>query len=79
MGYDQKLPSLSYTVDESAEYSNLSTEISTYVEQEFLKFVVGDAEINDENWNAFVDQIKAMGIDRQVEMEQVAYERYLAR
>ncbi|MBE6992146.1 MAG: extracellular solute-binding protein [Ruminococcaceae bacterium] len=79
MEYDQKLPTLSYTVDESAEYSNLSTEISTYVEQEFLKFVVGDLEINDENWNAFVDQIKAMGIDRQVEMEQVAYERYLAR
>lgn len=79
MGYDKKLPTLSYTVDESTEYAGISTEISTYVNQEFLKFVVGEAELNQANWDAFVAQVESMQLDRMLEIQQAAYDRYLKR
>lgn len=43
-----------------------------------LKFLSGELELNDENWNAYCEQLKTMGLSRIVEIYQIAYDDYCA-
>ena len=70
-------PLLTPTLEESEEAAALDTEIGTYVEEMILKFVQGVEPMS--NYDAFVANLKKLGLDRYLELQQIAYERYLAR
>ena len=55
------------------------SDINTLVQEKAMSFAVGDLPINDENWEAFVQQVESMGIDEITQCYQAAHERYLAR
>jgi len=63
------------TTEETAEYNAIYTDIDTYTEENIVKFIVGDKSFDE--YDAFIDTLKQMGIERCVEMTQVAYDRYL--
>lgn len=65
---------LSY--DESTEYSDLWSDISTYASTEVFKFVMGEYNF-DEDWDAFIAQIEDMGIQDCIDLYQDAYDRYV--
>ncbi len=69
--------SVTMTTDESDEFYALYTDIGTYAQTELLRYVVGEASMDD--WDVFVSTVQEMGIDQCTEIYQAAYDRYLAR
>ena len=78
LGDDWKMPAnISMTSDESARFSELYTEIQTYVQTGICQFVIGERSLDE--YDAFVQQIKDMGIDECIALKQAALDRYLER
>ncbi|MBP3359250.1 MAG: extracellular solute-binding protein [Clostridia bacterium] len=71
------LPILYVKQEETNEMSKLSNSISTYENEMFLKFIMGVEPID--NFDEYVAQLKQRGIDRLIEINQSAYDRYLQR
>lgn len=67
--------SMELSQEESAEYSGIWSDLSTYANTEIFKFVMGEYNF-DEDWDNFIDQLKGMGIEDCVEIYQAAYDRY---
>ncbi|MDR0405731.1 MAG: extracellular solute-binding protein [Clostridiales bacterium] len=71
------LPPITLTTDESDEVSGLITDINTYVDEMFLKFVMGIEPLS--NYDAYVANIKRLKLDRVIEVYQAALKRYYER
>ena len=71
------LPAVSATSEEAEELAALESSISTYVEEELTKFIMGIRDISE--YDSFVESLKQMGVDRAIEIKQAAYDRYMAR
>ncbi len=57
--------------------STLMNEISTYVDEMFLKFVLGQVSLD--TYPQYVSQLKKLGIDDVLKIQQAALERYRNR
>lgn len=69
------IPAVNYTSDESAEISKLMSDIETFKDEKFFQFMFGFEDI-DAGFDAYVEQIKAMGIDKVAQHKKAAVERY---
>lgn len=65
------------TTEESAAVTATFNEITTYASTAILSFVTGNRDLSE--WDAFVQEIKDMGIEDCISVYQDAYDRYLAR
>jgi putative aldouronate transport system substrate-binding protein len=74
---DNWLPPLSLTNDESARLAAIMTDVTTYRDEMFDKFVMGIEPID--NFDTFVKTIEGMGIQEAIAIQQAAYDRYLKR
>lgn len=72
------LPPVTMTPEESNEYTSLNSQIDTAV-TEFRDKVLAARELTDETWNAYIEQLKGMNVDRMIELQQNALDRYNAR
>ncbi|MCL1795787.1 MAG: hypothetical protein FWG37_02735 [Clostridia bacterium] len=73
-----KMPvGLTLTADESDEIANIESSLTTYVPEMFAKFITGEAGASD--WDAYVQELDNMGLQRALEIRQTAYDRYLSR
>lgn len=72
-----KLPPITPTVDESKEFSTIMNEVNTYRDEMSLKFILGLESLD--KFDEFTQTIKAMNIDRAIEIQNAALERYKAR
>ena len=68
------LPSITLTSDESSRYSSVMSEINTYVEEMFTKFVMGKESFD--NFDTFVNNIKKLKIEDAIQIQQDAVDRY---
>ncbi len=76
--YESLLP-FSYTVEENNERTTLRADIVNYVSKMKSSFMTGEVDPNDDKaWDAYVNQVKKMGYDRLMEIEQTAYDRLQA-
>ncbi len=57
-------------------YNRIFSDIDTYMYETVSKFVVGDLSLDQ--FDSFVQQLKDMGIEGCIAIEQAAYDRYLA-
>ena len=71
------LPQISRTQEESERYSELMNPIKTYMQEQANKLITGS--IRPEEWDSVVAEIKKMGIDEVVQIQNTAYERYQKR
>ena len=71
------LPALSLTSDENIAYTDLYTPIKTYCVEMALKYIIGEESLD--NFDAFLEELKAMGVEECQAIQQAAYDRYLAR
>ena len=76
---DWILPGVSLTTEESAVYVPKASEVNTYATEVLLRFVVGELELSDENWEDFQNTCRSLGSDECVEIYQTALERYNKR
>jgi hypothetical protein len=75
---DYMLPAaLTMTAEEGQEYSTTYGDIRTYVYEMIPQFIIGSKPISD--FDSFVNQVKSMGIDRCIGIQQNALDRYNAR
>ena len=75
--FKYQMPPVTPTVDESAELAKINTEITTYVDEMSIKFILGTEPIS--NFDKFVENIKKLNIDRAIQIQQSALERYNKR
>lgn len=61
--------------EEANEVNKLVTDITTYKDEMWAKFVAGDIPITDENFNKYVETIKNLGLDRVLQIYQSAWDR----
>lgn len=69
---------MSRTTEESEEYAQISGDLVTYVSETLSKLQLG--ELNLENdLDTFISTIREMGMDRLLELNQISFDRYMAR
>ena len=71
------LPPVTPTAEEASELAQIENNIKTYKEEMEAKFISGAESLD--NFDAFVEQLKNLGIERAIEIQQKAYDAYLAR
>lgn len=72
------MPPVTMTPDEATEFANLNGNVDTAVQEFRGKVLNGSADL-DAEWDAYIEQIKGMGVERMLEIEQAALDRYNAR
>ena len=65
----------SMTTEESETYNALIADLSTYMAEHVLKFVVGVEPMSD--YQAFIDTLFEMGMQDAIDIKQAAYDRYV--
>ena len=71
------LPQITLTSEDSSEYSKIMGDLNVYKEEAMLNFIVGQKPLDE--FDSYVEEIKRLGIDRAIEIQQAAYERFIAR
>ncbi len=66
------LPSLYYSNDVINEFSMLKTTITDYVNEMLVAFVTGSKNI-DTDWDAYMSQLKTLGVERYMQIIQETY------
>lgn len=74
---DHLIPPITPTVEESKEQAQYMTEINTYRNEMTLKFILGNASFDE--WDKYVETIQGMNLDRVLEIQNAALERYHSR
>ena len=64
------------TDEESSEYAQISSDLGTYYEENYVAFVDGSKPMSD--WDAYIESLNAFGYQRAQEIYQTAYDRYIA-
>ena len=77
-GYSACIPTgVKLTPEESQLLAPLNTAINDYVDSMIPQFIMGKEPLTEESFEAFVQQMKALGSDTVVETWQAAYDRYM--
>jgi len=62
------------TDDEAKEYSKLHTDVTTYADEMFFKWMMGSEDI-EKTWDTYMNSLKKFGADRLIELQQEVYSR----
>ena len=71
------MPTLTLTAEESEEYSRIMSDVETRINESIPKFITG--ELSMDTWDAFVEELIAMGLPEAQQIEQAAFDRFMAR
>nr|AFK65433.1 family 1 extracellular solute-binding protein [Paenibacillus mucilaginosus K02] len=71
------LPPVTPTAEEADEMASIMNDINALVKEAELKIILGAEPV--EAYDKYVEQMKGLGIERALEIQQAAYERYLKR
>ena len=72
-----RLPYVTPKIEESSEYTRIQTDILKYVEEMMIKFITGKEPI--ENFDRYLAELDARGMQTLKDMMQRAYDRYSSR
>ena len=70
-------PNVMFTAEESEQLATLTTDINKYVETTRADWVTNGGI--DEGWDAYVQQLKDMGLDDMIQIYTDAYKRYISK
>lgn len=70
-------PNVMFTNEENEERPTLTTDIDKYVESTRAKWITEGGI--DEEWDSYIEQLNAMGLERLIEIYTDAYERYMGQ
>ena len=71
------VPQITLSQAETTEYSKIMSEITTYRDEMFINFIIGTRAID--TFQEYADKMKSLKLDRAIEIQQAAYDRYLNR
>lgn len=64
----------SLNLDETAEYSDIFSDLSTYIQENLLSFITGSKSLSE--YDQFIETVKSMNLERVVELKQSALDRF---
>lgn len=70
-------PGMNFTEAENTRFTEIMTEVRTYAEEMFMKFIMGLEPLD--NYDAYVAKIKSLGIEEATQIYQNVLERYNSR
>lgn len=73
------LAGMTFTTEEQDLLATKNTQITTMVNEMYFKFIMGEEELTDENWDAYVTELKNIGLDETIAVYQAAWDRVCAR
>lgn len=73
---DWTMPNVSMTRDEGNEYAKYYSDIESYMNECTLKFFTGTLDPSGSDWDTYVSTIQDMNIDKCIELQQAALDRY---
>ena len=76
-GTEWIVPNTTMNTEESEEYQSIYADIKTLVEETTVGMIMGTIPVD--NFDSYVEQLKAMNIDRAIEIQQAALDRYYER
>lgn len=68
---------ITLTGADAEEYSAVLGDITTYIQETGVQFIMGTLNL-DSDFDAFIQTLRDMGVDRLVELKQAAYDEYTA-
>jgi putative aldouronate transport system substrate-binding protein len=71
------LPPYSMGTEATNVASKIMTDVNTYCDEMILRFITGKEPLS--NFDAYVNQVKSLGIDEVLKLNQEAYEEYMAQ
>ena len=74
---DHLMPNVSLTLEQQNELSTVVENINTYKTEMISKFIMGAESLD--KFDEFRDQLVARGLDKYLEYQQQAYDRFMAR
>ena len=75
--YFDGVMNLKYPAEEEAEYQKIMSNIRPYVDEKFQSWLLGTSDFNAE-YDEFVAELHDRGIDRAIEINQKAYDAFMA-
>lgn len=75
----EQYPTLNYTNEEKDRLTTLKSAIETYVEEMSQKWILGADDLTDESFAAFQKNLKNMGVEELLQLEQQAYDRFMSQ
>ena len=72
------LPYITLPAEFTAEYSKIASDVNTYISESYQKFIIG-AEPLDTGFDKYMATLKSMGIERMIELQQMALDEYNSR
>lgn len=74
---ERKMPLVTPTAEESSRYASIMNDVTTFYDEMVNRFIMGVEPMD--NFDQFVETIKAMGIEEAIAIQQAALERYNSR
>ena len=68
---------LTMTTEEAEEYNAMAGDITTYAQENFLRYIIGDAPISE--LDSFINTCKEMGLEDCLNIKQASLDRYYER
>ncbi len=72
-----QLPPMTLTSEESSKLASIMNDINTYSDEMVVKFIMGVEPLD--SFPAYIDNLKSIGIEEAVAIQQAALDRYLKR
>lgn len=76
-GEEHNMPSVTMTEAELNEYNKIMNDFTTYRDENIIRFIIGERPISE--FGKFVEECKTRNIERAIEIQQAAYDRYISR
>ena len=64
--------------DDADDFATITANVKTYREENEAKWITGKAELTDEAWKAYCEQMEAFGLSRAIQYKQAAYDAFMA-
>ena len=71
------MPPITLSTDEGMENTRIMNDVNTYRDEMVVRFITGFESFS--NWDNFINTMHSMGIERAIEIQQGALDRYFAR
>lgn len=71
---DNPWPAFTFTEEENKELKTIGQDIEKYVSEMKVKFISGDASFSD--WDDYINTIENMNLERYMEIQEAAHERF---
>lgn len=73
------MPELVFTKQETSQVAIIKTDLDIYMSSFEQKIISGREKLNDETWNAHLENLKKLKVEQLIEIYQTAYQRYLEK